>query len=202
MKRGITCIACAPVGDRVAAGGEDGRVIVWALDCQSPTLELPATPGPVNAVAFLRGGVKLLAGGRDGLVRLWDAATGESLGQIRGKVGEIRALAVAGNRVALAGDGLQVRHPDGTFTALHGHRGLVMCLTFSPGGKHLLSGGADGTVRLWRLDEYREVESFPAHDGKVTGVAFAPDGASIYSTGDDGRILRCRVRTPGTEPRK
>jgi dipeptidyl aminopeptidase/acylaminoacyl peptidase len=32
---------------------------------------------------------------------------------------------------------------------LTGHRGQINCLTFSPDGKTLVSGGSDGTVRFW-----------------------------------------------------
>jgi WD40 repeat protein len=42
---------------------------------------------------------------------------------------------------------------------LKGHFGEVHAAVFSPEGKHVLSGGFDGTLRLWRLPE-------PARPGK------------------------------------
>ncbi|MFQ3684929.1 WD40 repeat domain-containing protein, partial [Roseiflexus sp.] len=36
-------------------------------------------------------------------------------------------------------------------------------MTFSPDGQMLLSGGADGTTRLWNVGDGREIRRFAGH---------------------------------------
>jgi WD40 repeat protein len=48
---------------------------------------------------------------------------------------------------------IEVRGVDGDrlLHTLHGHRGIVRTLAFSPACDQLASGGCDGTLRLWDL---------------------------------------------------
>jgi WD40 repeat protein len=62
----------------------------------------------------------------------------------------------------------------------------VRKVAWSADGAHLLSGGADGTVRLWRADGTPVCEL--QHPGIVHWVAFAADGQSILSAGSDGAV--------------
>jgi|HubBroStandDraft_1064217.scaffolds.fasta_scaffold00077_45 hypothetical protein len=51
----------------------------------------------------------------------------------------------------------------------------------------IVSGGRDGTVRLWTLDGEAGSEPFKGHEGSVWSVGFSPDGGHILS-GDDGTV--------------
>ncbi|MFQ3684663.1 WD40 repeat domain-containing protein, partial [Roseiflexus sp.] len=56
----------------------------------------------------------------------------------------------------------------------------VQNVTFSPDGQMLLSGGADGTTRLWNVGDGREIRRFAGHQGSLGAygsVAFLYDGA-------------------------
>ena len=61
-------------------------------------------------------------------------------------------------------------------------------VAFSPDGARIVSGGKDGTVRLWTLDGKPAAEPFKGHAGGVYSVAFSPDGARIVSGGYDGTV--------------
>src|SRR5262249_3855293 len=113
----VVCVAVAPDGRRVAAGSADQTAHVWAVDQQgSPSVSLNGHTGTVSSVAFLSGGDGLLTGSHDGTVRLWDARTGAARGVVNGHVGKVEAVAFGGpsKRLAVAGEGLQLRQADGS----------------------------------------------------------------------------------------
>jgi len=41
---------------------------------------------------------------------------------------------------------------------LKGHAGWVNSVAFSPDGKHLVSGSADGTIKVWDADRGQEAD--------------------------------------------
>ncbi len=72
---------------------------------------------------------------------------------------------------------------------LNGHTALVSSLAFAPGGRLLISGSYDKTVRVWQLGTGLEKQWFLGHKGAVTGVAFSPDGRCALSGGMDKSVF-------------
>uniref|UniRef100_UPI00095F3082 WD40 repeat domain-containing protein n=1 Tax=Scytonema sp. HK-05 TaxID=1137095 RepID=UPI00095F3082 len=54
--------------------------------------------------------------------------------------------------------------------------------------KTIVSGGDDGTVRLWNPQLKPIAQPFKGHSGSVYSVAISTDGKTIVSGGDDGTV--------------
>lgn len=67
---------------------------------------------------------------------------------------------------------------------LQGHTSLVGQLQMR--NSTLVTGGSDGSVRVWSLDTYSPIHRLAAHDNSVTSLQF--DDLRVVSGGSDGRV--------------
>lgn len=67
---------------------------------------------------------------------------------------------------------------------LQGHTSLVGQLQMS--SSTLVTGGSDGSVRVWSLETFSPIHRLAAHDNSVTSLQF--DEHRIVSGGSDGRV--------------
>ena len=79
------------------------------------------------------------------------------------------------------------------------HDGYVPCVTVSPDGKWVASGGYDGWLKIWRLapqgEEGRSVTNLQLQGGPVGSVAFSPEGSLLaIGTATNGCVV---LRVPG-----
>jgi WD40 repeat protein len=69
------------------------------------------------------------------------------------------------------------------------HDRSVTTMVALPYNNHVLSGSADGTIRLWDFRRARLLRIWKAHDGGVTALSLLPDGQGLVSAGHD-RVVR------------
>jgi WD40 repeat protein len=63
---------------------------------------------------------------------------------------------------------------------LGGHTDWVTAIAVSLDGQRIVSGGYDGTLRLWHLAEGESCQ-VGEHESEITAVAFAPERKAIIS---------------------
>ena len=131
----------------------------------------------------------------------WDAANS----------GGIIALSPDGKRALSSGGGARKSHAADrgvinvwdvsigrilhTLAGTGDNKGLgeaVLALAFSANGKYALSGGTDGSVRLWDLASGAELKTIHGHLGSVgtKAVAFSPDSRMMLSVGGSDGLAK------------
>jgi len=91
------------------------------------------------------------------------------------------------------GNGLQVFSPSLELVqTLEGHNGTVRCVTVSPSGSHIASGGFDNKVMLWSEPgeggEWARVQVLEDHTSYIYAVCFSPDGKQLATGSNDESI--------------
>jgi len=76
-----------------------------------------------------------------------------------------------------------------------GHSLSIWSAVFSPDERYILTGGEDGTAKLWETATGEEIRTFPGHSPCAFSAAFSPDGRSILtgSWGHSAKILDLRT---------
>src|SRR5262249_49729162 len=82
-----------------------------------------------------------------------------------------------------------------------GHSGPVMGVAFSLDGRRAVSGGVDGTVRLWDTAASKEVQPLAGPPGLARKVTFSADGGHVLVAGTDG-VVRVWDLAQGKETRR
>ncbi|XP_043943485.1 WD repeat-containing protein 91 [Protopterus annectens] len=73
----------------------------------------------------------------------------------------------------------------------------VNCLAFNHNGNLLVTGAADGVIRLFEMQHYECAMSWQAHEGEVYSVEFSCDENTVYSIGEDGRFIQWNIHKSG-----
>jgi WD40 repeat protein len=142
----------------------------------------------VEALTFSPDGTLLASGGYRS-VKLWRRQPWASEAKI--EVGPLFALTVSpdGKRIATGtASGIRIWSPSGAMQKeITGHSGDVKALKFSPDGMLLCSGGADKTLRVWKVEGGEEVTKAET-PAVVLSVAWLGDGKRVVSGGADNVI--------------
>ena len=72
---------------------------------------------------------------------------------------------------------------------LYGHSGSVQDVSWSPEGRRLATGGAEGIVSIWDAQSARLITYLRGHRHLVGSVAWSPDGTRLASASWDSTVI-------------
>ncbi|NNH68616.1 TIR domain-containing protein [Nocardia uniformis] len=196
---GVSNLVFSPDGNRIASVGEAIRV--WDVDTGETVTVLDVATA--TSVAFDSDGRRIVAGTFDGSIRVWDIDAAELIGvgaDVRTGGASAVAFSPDGRRLVSGGDdgtiGMwqiieddegQPRDVRKAAEPLTGHIGAVAAVGFDPGGQRIVSGGADGTVRVWEPPFGRfQIEGTAHLERSLRTLMFSPDGSRMIAVDDSG----------------
>ncbi|KAH8431837.1 putative transcription initiation factor TFIID subunit [Aspergillus melleus] len=165
-----------PYGHYFASGGHDKTARLWVTDHIRQQRIFVGHDQDVDCVCFHPNSAYIFTASSDHTVRMWAVTTGNAVRMFTGHTGNITALACSrdGKLLASADDHGSILLWDlatGRLTKrMRGHgKGGIWSISWSVESTVLVSGGADGTVRVWDVTGPSQDSS----QGRVVG-----DGAA------------------------
>ena len=196
-------VAWHPHGSLVGTASYDRTWRLWDVERGTCLVEQEGHSSGVYTVAFHPDGSLAISGGLDAACRVWDLRTGRSVLTLEGHAKGVLTVATSPNgfHVATGSDDHSVRVWDlrrkAILATLPGHTSLVSVVKYDPSlGDVLLSGGYDGTVKIWSAAaDYGLLRSVAVSEGKIMCADVQPgnvgeEGEILFATGGYDRTVR------------
>ncbi len=204
----------SPNGRLIVGGGSDGAIYWRDLqgDSSVKSRQVSSDRSAIHAVAFSPDGRTIVSADEKGCIYLWQLQ-GNQLNKVAcdDSLKNIRSIALNknGNRILinLVPDYSESGFSYESFAILWnldnqeqqwkrsflkvanpGFSSRVLFAAFSPDSSTIVTGGEDGSVRLWDSECKEISQPLLGHSSNVESVAFSSDGKRIISNSSDGSI--------------
>jgi transcription initiation factor TFIID subunit 5 len=185
-----------PHGHYFVSCSADRSARLWSTPQIAPLRLFVGHESDVETVAWHPNGAYVFTGSGNGdkTVRMWELVRGSAVRLFTGHTGNVTALACApnGHTVASADDRGEIilwSLPTGRLVKrMRGHgRGGIWSLDWSVESTVLVSGGADGTVRVWDVQPNKESQGKVIGEGgagtKIDGSTTGVGAGAVTKTG-------------------
>jgi WD40 repeat protein len=189
----VLCVACDADGRHLLTGGADKTVRLWDVETRAELKRFTRHEDTVTGVTFLADGRRSVAASEDKTVRVWNYHTGRD-GRFLNLMAGVRRLCAApdGRGVFITSAKVVRRWQPGEAPLMLELGEPTEGVAGLPDGRVLIACH-DGTVRLWDVEQNRELHSFKGHGRSVLAVAAAPDATHFASGEQDGTARLWRL---------
>lgn len=196
------CLVFNSASSILAAGLANGSVqLLNPLDGHV-LRTIKAHAGPVNSVDFTSDGRLLASAGADRQVALWDPIDGRRIALLKDFTDSVRCVVFSpdGKLLATVGDWGEQKIKLWSVATKQlvrtmATQGITNCAVFSRDGRELFTGGNDGAVRVWNVEDGSLKREQQAHAGIVSGLTLSPNGSRLASCGVDRTVKIWDVAT-------
>ncbi|KAJ8344989.1 hypothetical protein SKAU_G00291820 [Synaphobranchus kaupii] len=177
-------------GSMFASCSKDNTVRVWRMNTESGEVCCVAQgSGHANAVGSIScSRLKesfVVSGSLDSTIKVWDVP--EQQQEEVGDAGELQPLSVRATEKAHDKDVNSVAVSPNDKLAASGSQDRTV--------KVVASASADGSVRLWGLQDFSCLKTFEGHDASVLKVIFVSRGSQLLTSGSDGLVKLWTIKT-------
>lgn len=195
FKGRIAGVSFSPNDKVLVTSGMDGTIRIWGME-NWKELKILRTGEASFCVTFTPDGKNLATSVYGKGIILWSVKQWKKIGLFTGP-----HSVMAGAFITFSPDGKKIASGWGkrviiwnTFThkQLHVIRGFkndVVPVVFSPNGRLLATGDYNGTIRIWRVSDWRCVRRFTDIDEIVESLAFSPN-SKLMAYGDGRGTVR------------
>ena len=152
----------SPIGYYFASANADKTGTVFSTDKMTPIRFLVGHRSDANCLDWHGNAVLLATGSEDRTARLWDIRTAAAVRVFAGSTTAIQCVSISPHGKLMAGGTENGKvyvwdiASSRALCVLEGHSGAVHSVSFSDddgsNSKVLISGGADSSVRVWKID--------------------------------------------------
>ena len=189
----VSAVAVTPDGRHAVSGSWDNTLRVWDLATGETKTTLQGHTARVCAVAVTPDGRCAVSGSADNTLRVWNLATGETKTTLQGHRARsvpwqshpmVATWSPAPGTTRCAFGTWRRGKPKRRSRAIRAGHAVVV----TPDGRHVVSGSADHTLRVWDLATGETKTTLQGHTSWVNAVAVTPDGRHVVSGSADNTL--------------
>ena len=175
----VSCVRFFPDG-KLFSCSRDSTVRVWDPNTGFGTMTIKGQAGWIRDVVCSSDGSMVASCSNDHSIVIWKMPSGNKICNLddHDHVVETVAFSIPSFDVSMKVSRAEIEGK----TIVDTGRDV------STGGKYLVSGSRDKTVKVWDISRSSCLFTFTGHDNWVRGVAFHPYGQYIFSVSDDRSV--------------